>query len=151
MSGPALYVDADACPVKAEVLRVAERHQLRVHMVSNSGVRQALHPLVNSVVVSGSFDAADDWIAAEAGDGDIVITADIHLASRCLDMGAAVLGPTGKPFTKANIGMALSMRDLMADLRAMGTVSGHNPSFSKQDRSAFLQALERAVQQARRR
>lgn len=151
MPDPALFIDADACPVKAEVMRVAERHQLRVHMVSNSGVRAGLHPLVNAVIVSSAFDAADNWIADNVTHTDIVITADILLASRCLEKGAAVLGPAGKGFTASNIGMALAMRDVMSDLRATGAVSGYNPSFTKQDRSRFLDMLEREVQNIKRR
>ena len=148
---PEVYIDADACPVKAEVLRVAERHGLVVHMVGNSWLRMAAgNPLVNSVVVPEEPDAADDWIAAHIGAGDIAITADIPLAARCLQVGAQVLGPTGKPFTEAGIGNALAMRDLMAHLRDTGEISGSGPSFTKQDRSRFLSALETAVQAALR-
>ncbi|MGK2286032.1 YaiI/YqxD family protein [Pedomonas sp. V897] len=145
-----LYVDADACPVKAEAIRVAERHGLEVFLVSNGGLRPTGHPLVREVTVPGAFDAADDWIVERIGPGDIAITADIPLASRCLDKGAAVLGPTGKPFSRQNIGMALAMRDVMADLRAMGTVSGYNRSFTPADRSRFLNELERLIRQAQR-
>ncbi|HLU91385.1 MAG TPA: YaiI/YqxD family protein [Pedomonas sp.] len=148
---PQIYVDADACPVKAEVIRVAERHGMQVYIVSNGGIRPSGHPLVKEVAVSGAFDAADDWIVERVEPGDIVITADIPLASQCLERQAAVLGPTGKPFSKQNIGMALAMRDVMADLRAMGTVSGYNPAFKAADRSRFLNELERMVQQAKRR
>jgi uncharacterized protein YaiI (UPF0178 family) len=141
-----IYVDGDACPVKAEVLRVAERHGLNIHLVSNSGMRVAESPLIHRVIVSEGSDAADDWIAERIGDGDIAITADIPRAARCLKRGASVLGPTGKPFTEDSIGMALAMRDLNAHLRDTGEIKGHNPSFSKQDRSRFLQALEQTIQ-----
>jgi len=145
-----IYVDADACPVKAEAIRVAERHGLEVFLVSNGGIRPSGHPLVREITVPGAFDAADDWIVEQVSAGDIVITADIPLASRCLEKQASVIGPTGKPFSKQNIGMALAMRDVMADLRAMGTVSGYNKSFAPADRSRFLNELERMVQQAKR-
>jgi len=145
-----IYVDADACPVKDEVLRVAARHGLSVHMVSNQWMRLPESPLINRVIVSDGFDAADDWIAERTGAGDIAITSDIPLASRCLEAGAWVLGPGGKPFTTDNIGMALSMRDLNAHLRDTGEIRGGGPSFTKQDRSNFLQALETAVQAAKR-
>ncbi len=148
---PEIYVDGDACPVKDEVLRVAARHAIAVHMVSNQWMRLAESPLINRVVVCDGFDAADDWIAERAGTGDIAITSDIPLAARCLAAGAAVLGPGGKPFTTDNIGMALSMRELNAHLRDTGEVRGGGPSFTKQDRSNFLQALEQAVQAAKRR
>ena len=115
-------------------------------MVSNSYMRLAEGPLIRRVVVSDGFDAADDWIAERAGAVDIVITSDIPLADRCLKAGANVLGPSGKPFTQDNIGTALAMRDLMGHLRDTGEVSGNNPSFTKRDRSQFLQALESAVQ-----
>jgi len=146
-----IYIDADACPVKAEALRVAERHGVVVHMVGNSWLRMAAdNPLVNSIVVPEEPDAADDWIAEHIGAGDIAITADIPLAARCLEAGAQAIGHTGKPFTEASIGNALAMRDLMAHLRDSGEITGGGPSFSKQDRSRFLSALETAVQAARR-
>ena len=146
-----IYIDADACPVKTEVLRVAERHGVVVHMVGNSWLRMAAdNPLVNSIVVPEEPDAADDWIAEHIGAGDIAITADIPLAARCLKASAAAIGPTGKPFTEAGIGNALAMRDLMAHLRDTGEITGGGPAFSKQDRSRFLSALETAVQAARR-
>jgi len=144
-----IYVDADSCPVKTEVMRVAERHQLKVHMVSNAWMRLAESPLVNRVVVSEGFDAADDWIAEHIGQGDIAVTNDIPLADRCIKAGAQAIAPNGKPFSEANIGSAMAMRDLMAHLRDTGEVSGHNPGFTKQDRSRFLGALENAVQAAR--
>ncbi len=145
-----IYVDADACPVKDEVLRVAARHGLTVHMVSNQWMRLPDSPLINRVIVSDGFDAADDWIADHTGAGDIAITADIPLAARCLEAGALVMGPGGKPFTPDNIGVALSMRDLNAHLRDTGEIRGGGPSFTRQDRSNFLQALEAAVQAAKR-
>ena len=145
-----LYIDADACPVKDEALRVARRHQLPVVLVSNSGLRPSPDPLVRQVVVSDGFDAADNWIAERAGPGDIVVTADVPLAARCVKAGAQVLGPTGRPFTPTNIGMASAMRDLKAHLRETGVDRGFNASFTKEDRSKFLQALELAVQAARK-
>ncbi|MEM9356040.1 MAG: YaiI/YqxD family protein [Pseudomonadota bacterium] len=145
-----IYVDADACPVKSEVVRVAERHKLATIFVANSWMRLPEGALVERIVVEEGADAADDWIASNIGAGDIAITADIPLASRCLKAGAKALGPTGKPFSDANIGMALAMRDLMSDLRESGEVKGYNAAFSKQDRSTFLQALEQAVQDIKR-
>jgi uncharacterized protein YaiI (UPF0178 family) len=146
----AIYVDADACPVKPEVYRVAERHKLKVFVVANSFMQVPREPWIERVVVPGNFDAADDWIAGRAGRGAIVVTADIPLADRCIKSGAEVIGPTGKPFTEASIGMALATRDMMEDLRAMGSVSGGQKPFSQKDRSAFLQALEVAVQRLKR-
>jgi len=140
-----LYIDADACPVKEEALRVARRHKLPVIVVSNRGLRPSGDPLVRQVVVSDAFDAADNWIAQHANAGDIVITADIPLAARCVKAGAQALGPTGRPFTPANIGMASAMRDLKAHLRETGASRGLNASFTKEDRSRFLQALEELV------
>ncbi len=145
-----IYIDADACPVKDEVLRVALRHGLRVHVVGNAWMRMPESPLVACVVVAEGPDAADDWIAERIGRGDIAVTADIPLAARCLAKGAAALGPGGKPFTADNIGMALSMRDLKAGLREAGAIRDTGPSFTKQDRSRFLQALEAAVQKTKR-
>ena len=146
----AIYVDADACPVKPEVYRVAERHRLKVFVVANSFLQVPREPWIERVVVPGNFDAADDWIAERAARGAIVITADIPLADRCIKAGADVIGPTGKPFTEASIGMALATRDMMEDLRAMGTVSGGPKPFSQKDRSAFLQALDVAVLRLKR-
>ena len=145
-----IYVDADACPVKAEIYRVAERHGLKVFVVSNSFFQVPQDPLIERVVVSSGFDAADDWIAERAGRGAIVITADIPLASRCVKAGAEVIGPTGKPFTQASIGMALATRNLMEDLRAMGEVTGGPKAFSPKDRSAFLSALDVAINRLKR-
>ncbi len=145
-----IYVDADACPVKSEVARVAERHGLAVHMVSNSWMRLPEGQVIKRVVVSEGFDAADNWIAERAGTKDIVVTSDIPLAGRCLKAGARVLGPTGKPFTPDNIGTALAVRDLMGHLRDTGELSGNNPSFKARDRSQFLQALETEIQSIKR-
>jgi uncharacterized protein YaiI (UPF0178 family) len=147
-TGPHVYVDADACPVKAEVAKVAERHGLAVTYVANAWLPIPRGPAFRVQVVPGAFDAADDWIAERAVAGDIVITADIPLASRALKNGARVLGPSGKPFTGDNIGNALATRELMADLRAYG-VGGGPPPFGPKDRSRFLEALELAVRQAK--
>ncbi len=146
-----IYVDADACPVKGDVVTVAERHQMIVHIVSNGGMRPSGHPLVRHVVVPQNPDAADDWIAARIGPADIAITADIPLAARCLEKGAVVLAHDGKSFTPDSIGMALAMRELMRDLRESGQSKGGGPAFTKQDRSRFLRALEDAIQAIRRR
>ncbi len=148
---PEIYIDGDACPVKDEVLRVAARHGLVVHLVANSWLRAGDGPLVNRVVVAEGADAADDWIAAHIGAGDIAVTADIPLAARCLQAGARVLGPTGKPFTEAGIGMALAMRDLKSHLRDSGEIRDFAPGFSKRDRSRFLAALEETIQAIKRR
>ncbi|MBN9247601.1 MAG: YaiI/YqxD family protein [Hyphomicrobium sp.] len=146
-----IYVDADACPVKAEVVRVAARHDIPVHMVANSWMRIDAGPLVKLVVVEEGPDAADDWIAERIGPSDIAITADILLAARCLKAGAQCIGPTGKAFSDANIGMAIAMRDMQRHLRETGESRGFNPTFTPRDRSQFLQALENAVQAAKRR
>lgn len=145
-----IYVDADACPVRGEVLRVAERHDLAVVFVSNQGVRPDPNPKVRQMVVSGGPDAADDWIAAHIAPGDIAVTADIPLADRCLKAGARAISPTGRPFTPANIGRALASREINRHLRETGAGGGSNAVFGKRDRSNFLQALENAVQAARR-
>ncbi|MEI9902517.1 MAG: YaiI/YqxD family protein [Hyphomicrobium sp.] len=145
---PAIYVDADACPVKDEALRVAERHGLPLIFVSNAWMRLPDSPLVRRVVVPEGADAADDWIAERIGPLDIAVTADIPLAARCLKMGAQAIGPTGKPFTEAGIGMALAMRDLSAHLRETGESKGYNAGFTRQDRSRFLEALELAARRA---
>ncbi len=145
-----IYVDADACPVKPEIYRVAERHNLIVHVVSNSGMRIERNPLIRQVVVAAGPDEADNWIADNITDRDIAITADIPLADRCLKKNAQVIGPTGKPFTQASIGMALAMRNLMSDLRETSDLKSYNKAFSKRDRSDFLQALEQAIQDIRR-
>lgn len=142
-------MDADACPVKAEAVKVAERHGLQVVFVANAGMTVPRGRRVRLEVVSGSFGAADDWIAEHLRPDDIVVTADIPLASRCLKQGAHVLGPSGKPFTDDNIGSALATRELLADLRAYG-VGGGPPPFSQKDRSRFLDALELVVRKAKR-
>ena len=145
-----IYVDGDACPVKDEVLKVAERHQLRVHMVSNSWLRAGVHPLVNLVVVAQGADAADDWIVDHIKACDIAVTADILLAARCLGNLARVISPTGKVFDEDSIGMAVAMRDLNAQLRDSGEIRGGASPFSKQDRSRFLRALEDQIQAVKR-
>lgn len=146
-----IYVDADACPVKAEVLRVATRHDLIVHMVSNSWMRLEDSPLIKRVIVGDGADAADDWIAEHVTPSDVVVTADILLASRVLKAGAQCIGPTGKAFSDGNIGMAVAMRDMQRHLRETGESRGYNASFTPRDRSQFLQALENAVQAGLRR
>jgi uncharacterized protein YaiI (UPF0178 family) len=146
-----ILVDADACPVKDEVYRVAWRHEVPVKVVSNSRLRVPDHPLIERVVVSDGFDAADDWIAEAANGRSVVITADILLADRALKAGATVLAPTGKPFTVASIGPAIATRAIMADLRAgMSDGIGGPPPFSKTDRSQFLQALDTALVRLKR-
>lgn len=145
-----IFVDTDACPVKAEVMRVAERHAIPVHFVSNSWMRLPDGPLVNRVVVEAGPDAADDWIAERAGPRDIVVTQDIPLASRALKAGAKALGPTGKPFTDASIGMALAMRELNQHLRETSAGGSYNAPFGPKDRSRFLEQLELMVQAIKR-
>jgi len=149
MAAPAplrILVDADACPVKDEIYRVAERHKVPVSVVSNAAFRVPTWPLVERVVVGAGFDAADDWIAERAGPATVVVTGDILLAGRCVKAGATVLAPTGKPFTPASIGGAIATRAIMADLRAGadGLMGGPRP-FAKTDRSRFLQALDEAL------
>ncbi|SES09049.1 YaiI/YqxD family protein [Rhizobium sp. NFR03] len=144
-----IYVDADACPVKPEILKVAERHNLPVTLVANSGLRPSRDPMVTNVIVSSGFDAADDWIAERAGPGDVVITADVPLAGRCVAKGALVTGPTGRVFDVANIGMATAMRDLGAHLRETGESRGFNAAFTARDRSAFLETLDRLCRRAK--
>jgi hypothetical protein len=141
-----IYVDADACPVKDEVVRVAERHGLRVVMVSNSHMRLPPSHLVERMVVPEGPDAADDWIAGCISASDIAVTADVPLAARCVAAGGRAIGPTGKPFTQATIGMARAMRDLMTHLRETGEARSFNAAFTRRDRSRFLEALEQAVQ-----
>ena len=145
-----ILVDADACPVKDEIYKVAWRHEVPVTIVSNSHLRVPAHPLVDRVVVSDGFDAADDWIAEAAGPAALVVTADILLADRCLKAGATVLAPTGKPFTTSSIGGAIATRAIMADLRAGGEQIGGPRPFSKADRSQFLQALDTALVRLKR-
>ncbi len=153
MSAPApitLFVDADACPVKEEVYRVAARHGLPVVVVANAPLRVPRDPAITRVLVGSGLDAADDWIAERAGPASVVVTADVPLASRCVKAGAAVLAPTGKPFTPASIGLALATRNLMQDLREAGAVTGGPKPFSARDRSAFLGALDRIVVRLKR-
>ena len=145
MTAIRILVDADACPVKEEVYRVAFRRGVAVRVVSNARIRVPEHALVERVVVSDGFDAADDWIAGEAGASDVVVTADILLADRCLKAGARVIAPTGKPFTNASIGSAIATRAIMADLRAGGDIVGGPAPFARADRSRFLQALDEAL------
>ena len=140
-----ILVDADACPVKDEIYRVALRHGVAVVVVSNARLRIPDHPLITRQVVSEAFDAADDWIAEQAGTATIVVTADILLADRALKAGAAVIAPNGRPFTTASIGGAIATRAIMADLRAGGDVIGGPPPFQKSDRSRFLSALDEAL------
>jgi uncharacterized protein YaiI (UPF0178 family) len=148
---PIILVDADACPVKDEIYKVAWRHELPVKVVSNSPFRVPAHPLIERVIVSDGFDAADDWIAEAAHSRAIVVTSDILLADRCLKKGAIVLGSNGKPFTAGSIGGAIATRAIMADLRAgMDGPGGGPPPFARADRSRFLQALDEAVVRAKR-
>jgi hypothetical protein len=149
-STPEIYVDADACPVKDEIRRVAERHGLVAHLVSNHGFRTAEHPLIRNVLVGDKFDEADNWIVEHLAAGDIVVTGDIQLADRCLKAGAQVMGHNGRPFTVNSIGAALAMRELSSQLRDMGEIKGGGPAFSRRDRTNFLNALEQAVQRALR-
>jgi uncharacterized protein YaiI (UPF0178 family) len=145
-----IYVDADACPVKNEVYRVAKRYQLNVTLVSNAWMRTPNDPRITLEVVEDEFDAADDWIVDHVQPDDIVITADIPLASRCMQQGARALGSSGRPFTEDNIGEAVATRDLLAILRGGGEVTGGPPPMTKQDRSRFLQSLDEVIQSIRR-
>lgn len=145
-----ILVDADACPVKEEIYKVAFRHGASVTIVSNSPIRTPAHELIDRVVVSDGFDAADDWIAERAGADAVCITADILLADRCLKAGATVIAPNGRPFTASSIGSAIATRAIMADLRAGGDVIGGPPPFGKADRSRFLSALDEALVRLKR-
>lgn len=145
-----ILVDADACPVKDEIYKVAWRHEVAVTIVANSHFRVPLHPLVSRVVVDDAFDAADDWIAAAADARAVVVTADILLADRALKAGAVVLAPTGRAFTPASIGGAIATRAIMADLRAGGDIVGGPAPFAKTDRSRFLSALDAALVRLKR-
>ena len=145
-----IYVDADACPVKQEVYRVAERHRLRVYVVANSPIQVPRDPLVERVTVGSSLDAADNWIAERADATAIVITNDIPLASRCIKAGAKVIAANGRAFTESSIGMTLAMRNLMTDLRETGDLTGGPPAFSPRDRSAFLAELDQTIRRLRR-
>jgi len=140
-----ILVDADACPVKEEIYKVAYRREVPVTIVSNSPIRIPAHPLITREVVSASFDAADDWIAERADAKSVVVTADILLADRCLKAGATVIAPNGKPFTTSSIGGAIATRAIMADLRGGGDQIGGPPPFGKTDRSRFLSALDEAL------
>lgn len=145
-----VYVDADACPVKEEVVRVADRHQVKVFIVSNGGLRPNPHPLVENIIVPDGPDIADMWIADRAAKGDVVITGDIPLAAKTVESGARTIKHNGEIFTPANIGNKLATRDLMADLRAADPFrQGGGRPFSKADRSAFLNALERELRAAK--
>jgi hypothetical protein len=145
-----ILIDADACPVKDEVYKVAARHGLKVFVIANRLLQTPRHAMIERVLVAQGPDAADDWIAERANPRSIVVTADIPLADRCVKAGAFVLAPNGKVFDQASIGMALAMRNLMEDLRSGGEVTGGPKGFTPRDRSAFLSALERAIQQAGR-
>jgi uncharacterized protein YaiI (UPF0178 family) len=151
----AIYIDADACPVKPEVYRAAERHvlkgaALKVFVVSNSPIAVPRDEMVERVVVGGGMDEADNWIAERAGRGDVVITADVPLASRCVKTGATVIAPNGKPFTEDSIGMTLATRNLMDSLRRAGAVTGGPKPFGPRDRSQFLSALDQALVRLKR-
>jgi uncharacterized protein YaiI (UPF0178 family) len=145
-----IYVDADACPVKDEIYRVAERHGIKVVIVSNSPIAVPRDPLIERVVVSAGMDEADNWIAERVSRGDIVITADIPLASRCVKAGAAAIAPTGRAFTEESIGMTLATRNLMDSLRSAGEITSGPKSFSPRDRSSFLSALDQAIVRLKR-
>lgn len=145
-----IFVDADACPVKQEVYRVANRYRLGITLVTNSWMRVPKEPWISLKVVEDRFDAADDWIVEQIQLFDIVITADILLANRCLEKGARALGPSGKPFTEDNIGHKVATRGLLSELRSTGEIVGGPPPLKKRDRSRFLQQLDNAVQAIRR-
>ncbi len=145
-----VFIDADACPVKDEAYRVAERYGLKVWVVANGWLRVPESPLVERVTVTGGLDVADDWIAQRAGAGDIVITSDIPLADRCVKRGARVLAPTGRIFTPDSIGNDLATRNLLTELRDTGQIRGGGRPFGKQDRSRFLGALDNLIQAIRR-
>lgn len=146
---PRIFIDGDACPVKTEILKVAERHRLPVVIVSNGGLRPSRDPMVTHVVVPKSADAADDWIAGHVRPGEIVVTADIPLAAWVVAAGAHALGPNGRPFTVDTIGMAVAMRDLKQHLRETGEIKGYNPGFTKEDRSRFLGELDRMARRVK--
>lgn len=145
-----IYVDADACPVKNEVYRVAGRHGLKVTVVSNSPIAVPRDPLIERVVVGSAMDAADDWIASRAGPGAIVVTADVPLAGRAFKAGAVALAPNGKAFDENSIGMTIATRNLLHELRSAGAVTGGPKPFSPRDRSQFLSALDLAVVRLKR-
>lgn len=145
-----IFIDADACPVKPEVYRVAKRYRLNVTLVANSRMRVPDERWITLETVKEGFDAADDWIVEHVQPQDIVITADIPLASRCLKRGAQVIGPTGKVFTENNIGGIVATRDLLSELRGAGEMTGGPPPLKKLDRSRFLQKLDEIIQSIRR-
>lgn len=145
-----IYIDADACPVKEEVFRVAMRHDLQVYLVSNSRLSMNVDKNVHKIQVNSDPDAADDWISEHITIGDIVVTVDILLADRCLKNGARAISPTGKVFNDNNIGSTKAMRELRAYLRETGVAPSYNATFSKQDRSCFLQVLEEVIQSIKR-
>ncbi len=151
LNTPRIYVDADACPVKDEIYRVAIRHGVPVSVVAGQFIRVPPDPLIERVAAGPGMDAADDWIVERAGKGDIVITSDIPLASRCVKKGCEVIAPNGKPFTESSIGMTLAVRNLMTDLRSSGEITGGPKSFAPRDRSAFLSALDQTVRRVQRR
>jgi uncharacterized protein len=146
-----IYVDADACPVKDEIYRVAIRLGVPVSVVAGQFIRVPQDPLIERVAAGSGMDAADDWIAERARAGDVVITSDIPLASRCVKAGAEVIAPNGKPFSEESIGMTLAMRNLMTDLRSSGEITGGPKSYSPRDRSAFISALDQAIRRIQRR
>lgn len=145
-----ILVDADACPVKDEIYKVAARHSLPVTIVAGGFIRVPQDPMIERIAAGSGMDAADDWIAERADARSIVITADIPLASRCVKVGAAVIAPNGKPFTEQSIGMTLAMRNLMHDLRSSGDITGGPAPFKPSDRSAFLSALDTAIRRLQR-
>jgi uncharacterized protein YaiI (UPF0178 family) len=146
-----VYIDADACPVKDEVYRVASRYGLQTHVVSNAFLNIPLHPRIARVVVDAGADVADDWIAERVAPGDIVVTSDIPLAERVLAAGATPIAPTGRIFTRDSIGAAIAHRAILEQIRSNGTITGGPPPFAKSDRSRFLQALDETINQERRR
>jgi uncharacterized protein YaiI (UPF0178 family) len=150
VTAPRIYVDADACPVKDDVLRIAARHDLFVYMVSNTWLRMAEGPKVERVVVGEGADAADNWIAEHIGENDIAVTQDIPLAARCLERGAKAIDPAGNLFTEDGIGAQLAMRELMAHLRDTGDIQGGGRTRNRRDRERFIDALERTISKIRR-
>ena len=151
MTSPRIYIDADACPVKDEIYRVAARHSLPVSVVAGGFIRVPDDPMIERIAAGPGMDAADDWIAERAGPDDVVITADIPLASRCVKSGASVIAPNGKAFTEDSIGMALAVRNLMTDLRSSGDVTSGPRAYTPRDRSTFLSALDQAIRRILRR
>jgi uncharacterized protein YaiI (UPF0178 family) len=145
-----IYVDGDACPVKDEVYRVAARHDVKVYVVSDGTLRAGAKGRVEFIRVAQGYNAADDWIAQRAGEGDIAVTSDIPLADRCIKHGARVISPNGREFTEDSIGEAMAKRELMDHLRQMGTITGGPPPFTRADRSRFLARLEESIQAIRR-